>query len=123
MSGGERRLLGRWGEGQAAEYLRKKGYRLVDAGWRCRFGEVDLIVEKGGFLVFVEVKLRKDDRFAQAREFVDGHMQQRLLLSAQLYLSQNQTQLQPRFDVVEVYAPDGIRTRNPRIIHLEDAFS
>lgn len=123
MSGGERRLLGRWGEGQAAEYLRKKGYRLVDAGWRCRFGEVDLIVEKGGFLVFVEVKLRKDDRFAQAREFVDGHKQQRLLLSAQLYLSQNQTQLQPRFDVVEVYAPDGIRTRNPRIIHLEDAFS
>ena len=123
MSGGERRLLGRWGEGQAAEYLRKKGYRLVDAGWQCRFGEVDLIVEKGGFLVFVEVKLRKDDRFAQAREFVDGHKQQRLLLSAQLYLSQNQTQLQPRFDVVEVYAPDGIRTQNPRIIHLEDAFS
>ena len=123
MSGGERRLLGRWGEGQAAEYLRRKGYRLVDAGWRCRFGEVDLIVEKGGFLVFVEVKLRKDDRFAQAREFVDGHKQQRLLLSAQLYLSQNPTQLQPRFDVVEVYAPDGIRTRNPRIIHLEDAFS
>lgn len=123
MSGGERRLLGRWGEGQAAEYLRKKGYRLVDAGWQCRFGEVDLIVEKGGFLVFVEVKLRKDDRFAQAREFVDGHKQQRLLLSAQLYLSQNQTQLQPRFDVVEVYAPEGIRTRNPRIIHLEDAFS
>ena len=122
MSGGERRLLGRWGEGQAAEYLRRKGYKVVDAGWRCRFGEVDLIVEKGGFLVFVEVKLRKDDRFAQAREFVDGHKQQRLLLSAQLYLSQNPTGLQPRFDVVEIYAPEGMGTQNPRIVHLEDAF-
>ena len=115
-------MLGRWGESLAADYLRNRGYRLLGANWRCRFGEIDLIVEKGGFLVFVEVKLRKDHRFAQAREFVDGHKQQRLLLSAQMYLSQNSTGLQPRFDVVEIYAPEGTATRNPKIVHTEDAF-
>jgi len=120
--GGERALLGRWGEMQAAEYLRKKGWRLIAAGWRCRFGEIDLIVQKGGHLAFVEVKLRKNSRFAQAREFVDLRKQEKLRLSAQLYLADNPTRLQPRFDVVEVYAPRGMDTLVPEIVHLENAF-
>jgi len=120
--GGERVLLGRWGEMQAAEHLRKKGWRLIAAGWRCRFGEIDLIVQKGGYLAFVEVKLRKNPRFAQAREFVDLRKQEKLRLSAQLYLAANPTRLQPRFDVVEVYAPRGMDTSAPEIVHLENAF-
>lgn len=122
MSGGERQLLGRWGELKAAEYLGKRGYRLLAAGWHCRFGEVDLILQKGEYLVFAEVKLRKNADFAQAREFVDRHKQQRLLRCAQLYLAGNPTSLQPRFDVVEVYAPQGMQTPAPKIIHVEDAF-
>ena len=106
MSGGESRLLGRWGEALAAEELRRRGCRLVEAGWRCRFGEVDLIAEEGPFLCFVEVKLRKDGRVAQAREFVDRRKQEKLRTTAQLYLAEHPTQLQPRFDVVEIYAPD-----------------
>ena len=107
MSGGESRLLGRWGEALAAEELRRRGCRLVEAGWRCRFGEVDLIAEEGPFLCFVEVKLRKDGRVAQAREFVDRRKQEKLRTTAQLYLAEHPTQLQPRFDVVEIYAPQG----------------
>ncbi len=122
MSGGDRRLLGRWGEAAAAEFLRRRGYRLMDAGWQCRFGEIDLIVEDGACLAFVEVKLRKNADFAQAREFVDRRKQERLRLSAELYLSQNPTRLQPRFDVVEVYAPQGMATREPVIRHWENAF-
>ena len=64
-------LLGPWGEAQAADYLRRKGYTLVAANYRCRFGEIDLIVRNRRYLVFVEVKLRKSAGFAQAREFVD----------------------------------------------------
>ena len=120
MSGGERRLLGRWGEAAAAEYLKKKGYTLIAANWQCRFGEVDLIMRRGRYLVFVEVKLRRSAGFAQAREFVDSHKQQRLRTAAQLYLSQNPTQLQPRFDVIEVYAPEDGK---PQINHIENAFS
>ena len=122
MSGGECRLLGRWGEALAAEAYRKKGWRLVAAGWTCRYGEIDLIVENGRYIVFSEVKLRQDARVAAAREFVDRHKQERLRTSAQMYLMENPTDLQPRFDVVEVYAPDGMQTQKPRINVLENAF-
>lgn len=116
------KLSGAWGEAQAAAYLRKKHYRLVAAGYRSRFGEIDLIVKDRKHLVFVEVKLRKNDRFAQALEFVDRHKQDRLRATASMYLSENPTNLQPRFDVVEIYAPEGTATANPQFYHLEDAF-
>lgn len=122
MSGGDRRLLGRWGEAAAAEHLRGKGWTLVAAGWTCRFGEIDLIVRDRRYLAFVEVKLRRDARFAQAREFVDARKQQRLRTAAEWYLAQFPTGLQPRFDVVEVYAPQGMQTLHPEIVHIEDAF-
>ncbi len=74
------------------------------------------------YLVFVEVKLRRSDRFAQAKEFVDYRKQERLRTTAAVYLDQNPTELQPRFDVIEVYAPEGVDTACPKINHLEDAF-
>ena len=119
---GRSNLLGAWGEALAAQYLRKKRYEVIACGWRCRFGEIDLIVKNRKYLVFVEVKLRKSDGFASAMEYVDRRKQDRLRMTASLYLSQNETKLQPRFDVIEVYAPNGMDTANPEIIHLEDAF-
>ena len=119
---GRSNLLGAWGEALAAEYLRKKRYELVACGWRCKFGEIDLIVKNRKYLAFVEVKLRKSDRFAAAMEYVDRRKQDRLRLTASLYLNQNPTKLQPRFDVIEIYAPQGMDTPSPEIIHLEDAF-
>ena len=122
MSGGERKLLGRWGEAVAAEELRRRGWRIVAAGWHCRFGEIDLIAENGTYISFTEVKLRKDDKLAQAREFVDHRKQARLRTSAQLFLAERPTELQPRFDVMEIYAPDGMQTKRPKVIFLENAF-
>ena len=119
---GKNNIAGAWGEAQAAIYLQKKKFQVLATGYRCRFGEIDLIVSNRKFLVFVEVKLRKSDRFAKALEFVDHNKQTRLRTTAELYLSQNPTQLQPRFDVIEIYAPEGIETKNPVIHHLEDAF-
>lgn len=115
-------LAGAWGEAQAAEYLRKKHYEIVAANYRCRFGEIDLIAKNRKFLVFVEVKLRKSASFAAAREFVNRQKQDRIRMTASIYLSQNETDLQPRFDVIEVYAPEGTATAHPDIVHLEDAF-
>lgn len=119
---GKINLLGAWGEATAAEYLRKKRYSIEAAGFRCRFGEIDLIAKNRKYLIFVEVKLRKSDRFALAKDFVDVFKQDRLRTTAEFYLSKYPTNLQPRFDVIEIYAPDGIQTTNPEIIHLEDAF-
>lgn len=115
-------LLGPWGEAQAADYLRRKGYTLVVANYRCRFGEIDLIVRNRRYLVFVEVKLRKSAGFAHAREFVDFRKQQRIHTTASMYLSRYPTSLQPRFDVIEIYAPQGMETKKLTINHLEDAF-
>lgn len=116
------KLLGSWGEALAADYFRKKRYQLVAAGYHCRFGEIDLIVSNRKYLVFVEVKLRKNDSFASAREFVDQRKQNRIRTTAAFYLDQNPTKLQPRFDVIEIYAPEGSATLHPQINHLEDAF-
>ena len=58
--------MGAWGEALAAEYLRKKKYQVVAAGYHSRVGEIDLIVQNKRFLVFVEVKLRKNADFAKA---------------------------------------------------------
>ena len=114
--------MGAWGESLAADYLRKKHYTIVAANYRCRFGEIDLIASNRKFLVFAEVKLRKSDSFAAAAEYVDSRKQNRLRSTAEMYLAQYPTELQPRFDVIEVYAPYGIETKKPVINHMEDAF-
>lgn len=119
---GKNNLAGAWGEAQAAEYLRKKRYKLVAAGYRCRYGEIDLIVQNKKYLVFAEVKLRRSADFAKALEYVDRRKQDRIRTTALMYLSQNPTELQPRFDVIEIYAPEGVNTLHPEIHHLEDAF-
>lgn len=116
------KLAGAWGEALAAQYLRKKHYRVVAAGYHCRFGEIDLIVKDKKYLVFVEVKLRKSGSFARAMEYVDGRKQDRIRITASVYLSENPTSLQPRFDVIEIYAPEGTATVHPQINHMEDAF-
>ena len=119
---GRNNLVGAWGEALAADYLRRKRFEVVAAGFRSRFGEIDLIVKDRRYLVFVEVKLRKSADFAQAMEFVDRRKQDKIRITASIFLSQNPTDLQPRFDVVEIYAPDGTATAKPKIYHLEDAF-
>ena len=62
---GRNNLVGAWGEGLAAEFLRKKHYTLDAMNYRSRFGEIDIIVHNRKYLVFVEVKLRKTDSFAK----------------------------------------------------------
>ena len=119
---GKSKISGAWAEALAAEYLRKKHYKIVAVGYHCRFGEIDLIVQNKHNLVFVEVKMRLHSVFAAAREYVNRSKQDKIRVTASMYLSQNPTNLQPRFDVVEIYAPEGAMTPKPEITHLEDAF-
>ena len=123
MSGGkEAQLLGKWGERLVSEHLRNQGWCILETNYRCRVGELDIVARKDGFLAFVEVKLRKSSEYGLPREAVNAGKQQKLRMAAQLYLQENPTKLQPRFDVAEVYAAEGIRTKNPRITYIENAF-
>ena len=111
---------GAWGEACAAAYLQKKGYRIVAKNFRTRYGELDLIATKGKYLVFVEVKTRKNDCFGAAREFITPAKQQRLILTAELWLQRYPSELQSRFDAVEVYGVEGCAA--PQMEHLEHIF-
>ena len=117
------KLLGSWGEALCAEYLRKKGYEILGLNYRTRLGEIDVIAADRRYVAFVEVKLRKSARFAQAREFVTWSKQGRVLAAAQEWLAANPCEKQPRFDVMEIYAPQGTATAEPELRYWENAFS
>ena len=108
---------GAWGEKRACSYLKWHGYSIIETNFRCRHGEIDIIAQKGGFLAFVEVKLRKNADFGEAKEFVHAAKQRRIIAAASIWLSYNETELQPRFDVIEVYT-EGRTVIN----HLINAF-
>ena len=114
-----KKLIGRQGESAAAEFMRKKRYRIIAMNYACRFGEIDLIAENRDYVVFVEVKSRKSASFAEAREFVTEAKQRRLAATAELWLMQHPTEKQPRFDVIEIYCTD---VRVHSINHIENAF-
>ena len=70
---GRNNIVGAWGEALAADYLQRKLFRIITTAYRCRFGEIDLIVSDRKYLIFVEVKLRRSADFARACEYVDFH--------------------------------------------------
>ena len=113
---------GKWGEKVAVDFLNKNGYTTVYTGFRSRFGEIDIIAENNGFLVFAEVKTRKNTTFAHAREYVGKTKQKKIIATAKYWLAKRPTALQPRFDVIEIYANDGEYSESPEIIHIENAF-
>lgn len=110
---------GQLGEIKAAEFLRKKRYKILDVNYTTRFGEIDLIASNKKYICFIEVKQRSSDSIAQPREFVNYAKQQKIIASAKLYLSQNKTNLQPRFDVVEIITENN---KIKLVKHLENAF-
>ena len=113
---------GDWGEALVAEYLEARGCCIVEKEWRCRFGEIDLIAEQEGTLLFVEVKLRTNLRYGMPRESVTAKKQEKLRSAALLYLSMHGLDAPARFDVAEVYTDARHSARSTRIEYIENAF-
>lgn len=111
--------LGKLAELKACEYLKKKKYKLLDVNYSSRFGEIDLIMQKGKYICFIEVKMRNERAIASPAEFVDYNKQKKIISTAKIYLSNNSVNLQPRFDIVEVYNENN---KIKLIKHLENAF-
>ncbi|MGH7927091.1 MAG: YraN family protein [Candidatus Binatia bacterium] len=115
----QKQALGREGERIAEQFLKKKGYKLVERNYRCRGGEVDLIVLDRRILVFVEVKTRTDHGFGSPLEAVEPRKQRRMILAAQLFLHQkNLHERDARFDVVGISWPG----TEPLVEHIQNAF-
>lgn len=115
-------VLGAWGESMAARYYRNHGYTLLDARYRTRFGEIDLVACKNKTVVFIEVKTRSGKRIAAPREAVTREKQRRLILAAQSFIQKNELSdnTPMRFDVVEVIPDD---TGCAQVTCFENAFS
>lgn len=111
--------LGKLAEIKACEYLKKKKYKLLDFNYVSVFGEIDLIMQKGKTICFIEVKMRNQNSIAAPAEFVDLRKQKKIISTAQIYLSNNNIKLQPRFDIIEVYSENN---KIKCIKHLENAF-
>ena len=95
-------VTGKNGEDVVAAFLRKKGLSVIKRNYQCRFGEIDIIAETEEYIIFVEVKTRKQNSMVSAAESVDYHKQQRIMLTAEDYISKTLCEKQPRFDVAEV---------------------
>jgi len=93
----------------AAEYLSQQGLILVERNYRCRFGEIDLIMTEQDALVFVEVKMRSNDAFGGAAASITSAKQAKLLLTARHYLSGLKHESACRFDVVLITGKQNIR--------------
>jgi putative endonuclease len=114
-----KQALGKEGERIAEQYLKRKGYKLIERNYRCVLGELDLIVLDRRVLVFVEVKTRTDHGFGSPLEAVEFRKQQKMIKVAQYFLSQKGLhQREARFDVVGISGP----RQQPVVEHIENAF-
>jgi putative endonuclease len=109
--------LGDRAEQLAAEYLRDKGLAVIESRYRCRWGEIDLILRDRDTVVFAEVRLRHSKTFGGAAYSVDRRKQARIIATARHYLAGTK-EAACRFDVVLLD-----RVEPPRIEWIRDAFS
>ncbi|HXW00077.1 MAG TPA: YraN family protein [Anaerolineae bacterium] len=115
----KRKQTGRQGEDIAASFLTGKGCKIIERNWRCSAGELDLIMEDGDALVFVEVRTRSGLRFGLAEESISPAKQARLIELAQTYLQERAASAAQlwRIDVVAVQLGPGL----PQVRHIENA--
>lgn len=122
MSKTDKQEKGRLGEDAVCALLIQRGHEILARNYHKRCGEIDIISRCGGFVVFTEVKSRKRGSMISGLEAVDHRKQVKMIRTADLWLSENDTGLQPRYDIAEVTLAGDV----PRVAAIdifEDAFS
>ncbi len=110
------------GEKLAAEYLKNKGFIIVERNFHSRTGEIDIIAENEQYILFVEVKTREAGAMVSPGEAVDLYKQRKIASTAQVYLSRSFCELQPRFDVAEITVLSSGKREEYKINYIENAF-
>lgn len=115
-----RKLLGKSGEDTAEQFLKGKGYRILERNFSLKIGEIDLIALDGDTVVFVEVKTRRTDGFGTPAEAVTRRKQDQIVKAALVYLSMKKLRdVSCRFDVIGISLNSGT---SPKIEHIQSAF-
>lgn len=111
---------GNIGELIAGKYLTSvKNMKILSNNYHSRYGEIDIISCTDKYIVFVEVKTRKKESLYRGAKAVDKNKRIKIIKTAMIFLSENNIDLQPRFDVVEVTT---FKNKESQIIHFENAF-
>ena len=98
--------LGERGERQASRYLKKRGYKIVEKDFKCKFGQIDLIAKDHEALCFIEVKCRSTESFGQPQDAITYTKQNRIKKISEYYmLKKKLANVQVRYDVVAIYEP------------------
>lgn len=113
------KITGNIGEKIAYCWLKKFGFKVILKNYHSRFGEIDLIATRCGFIYFIEVKLRSLNSFGEPKEAVVLSKQKKIVKTAMCFLSKHLVNLQPRFAVIEVFKKNG---GNFSVNFLNDAF-
>lgn len=113
------KLTGNFGEKVTQKYLVKKKYKILERNYSCKLGEIDIIAANKSNIIFVEVKTRGEHSFSLPSESVTKSKQKKIIKTASLYLMYNPCELQPRFDVAEVYISEN---KSYKINYIENAF-
>lgn len=112
---------GRKGELLARQFLENKGWQILNANWRCRFGEIDLVAVDNDCLVFVEVRTRTSTRFGTPAESVDWRKQRKLRQVASAFLTSYSVCMSHiRFDMISVRMDENGTA--PVLEHIQNAF-
>ena len=96
-------VTGKLGELAAGRYLRENGYEIITANYRCRLGEIDIIAKQNKYICFVEVKTRSEHYKYAPADAVTFSKRKKIIAAAKLYIASHNVDLQPRFDVAEVF--------------------
>ena len=114
-------IIGATGEKIAKEYLISKGYIIEAMNFHSKYGEIDIIAKNDKYIVFVEVKTRKQFSIVSPAEAVTKNKRNKIIKTAFVYMESNIINMQPRFDVIEIITKDnGAKIKN--INHIENAF-
>ncbi len=113
--------IGDQSEQMACQYLEAQGLRLLKRNFRCKCGEIDLIMQAGDTIVFVEVRNRKSTRYGSALETITASKQRKLTKAAQFFIQRFDPRLHYsyRFDVIAIQGEPG---NNPAIQWIDSAF-
>ena len=113
------RLLGAFGEQEAAKYLRSKGYKIMAANFKTYIGEIDIIAETKDNICFVEVKTRTEGALLPPSSAVDFHKEKNIEGSALVYINRYKVKKQPRYDIIEIIVNEN---KVVSLNHIEGAF-
>lgn len=120
MKESKSQVIGLRGEEIAREYLLQKGFKLMHNNYRCKLGEIDLIMREGAVTVFIEVRLRALTSYGRGYETVSYQKQKKIINTARVYQQREGYWGDVRFDVVSIESDTN--TGEDRIEHIRDAF-